>query len=164
MPIPAAANRSMPFSSYHPHRFCSISVFFPFLGVLKVPAALRERGWPVDILDLSGVSNWLVLAIECVRHSPAAVFGITATTPQFPGAVKIAEAVRAVRIDARLVLGGTHATLVVAARKAETAKGKQGRAHRAWNQMEPILTRSSLVMARLLFLKLYAPWAPAYRW
>ena len=108
---------------------------FPFLGVLKVAAALREEGWPVEVLDLSGVANFLELARDCARQSSASVFGLTATTPQFPGAVTIAEAIRSIKPDARIILGGTHATLVVAAKKAEAAAGRRDRAHRAWERM-----------------------------
>lgn len=88
---------------------------FPPLGILKVAAALEAAHVPVEALDLSGVDNY----IEAVRDHAAAtradVFGVTATTPQMPGATRIARALRETRADAHLVLGGPHATLMFAA-------------------------------------------------
>lgn len=31
---------------------------FPFLGIAKVGAVLIERGWNVELLDLSGIENY----------------------------------------------------------------------------------------------------------
>jgi radical SAM superfamily enzyme YgiQ (UPF0313 family) len=79
------------------------------------------------MLDLSGVKDFEAVAARHARESGAEVFGITATTPQLPAAVKVARAVKAARPDARTVLGGPHATLTLAAFKRAPA----GRAKRA---------------------------------
>lgn len=70
------------------------------------------------------------------RTSAARHFGITATTPQFPAAVQIATAIRSARKEAKVIIGGTHATLVVAAYKYEVAHQRVGRAHKAYRQLE----------------------------
>ena len=57
--------------------------------------------------------------------------GITATTPQMPAAVKIAEAVKSVRPKGVTILGGPHVTLVSAAVKRERRAGAGGRATKA---------------------------------
>ena len=31
---------------------------FPSLGILKVASSLEEQGWPVEVLDLSGFTNY----------------------------------------------------------------------------------------------------------
>ncbi len=109
---------------------------FPFLGPLKVAAMLEEADWPVEVLDLSGIKNFTDAVEDHVRGSVARHFGITATTPQFPAAVQIAAAIRSVKSDARIIIGGTHATLVVAARKYENQHQRVGRAHEAYRQLE----------------------------
>jgi anaerobic magnesium-protoporphyrin IX monomethyl ester cyclase len=109
---------------------------FPFLGVLKVAAMLEEARWPVEVLDLSGISNFTDAVEDHARNSVSRYFGITATTPQFPAAVQIAKAIRSARSDARIIIGGTHATLVVSACKYEVAHQSIGRAHEAYRQLE----------------------------
>lgn len=109
---------------------------FPFLGILKVAAALERAGWQVEVLDLSGYNNYLDAVRDHAATTTAVVFGVTATTPQMPAAAAIADTIRSVRSDVRMVLGGTHATLVAASRKSDTARGRTGRAHRAFAQLE----------------------------
>lgn len=109
---------------------------FPFLGVLKLPPILAREGIASEVIDLAGLSNYLDVFAAHAAQTPAKHFAITATTPQFPAAVKIAKAVRRVRPDARVIIGGTHATLTVAGRKYEQKQGREGRAHRAWRPLE----------------------------
>ena len=98
------------------------------LGILRVAAALERRGVGVEVLDLSGIENYEEVARVHAASSPASCFGITATTPQMPAAAKTAAAIRSVRPDARVILGGPHVTLVNAAVKGEAKRGSGGRA------------------------------------
>jgi radical SAM superfamily enzyme YgiQ (UPF0313 family) len=110
---------------------------FPFLGPLKVAAVLENTGYKVDVLDLSGIKNYLDVVEDYAKMNRATHYGLTATTPQFPAAVKIAEVFRRFDNNARIIIGGTHATLVAAALKKEKAKGKlHGRAAKAFMQLE----------------------------
>lgn len=109
---------------------------FPFLGPLKIAAVLRKAKWPVEVLDLSGIKNFTDVVEDYARNSTTRHFGITATTPQFPAAVRIAIAIRAVRENAHIIIGGTHATLVVAACRYEDTHKRVGRAHSAYRQLE----------------------------
>ncbi len=109
-------------------------VFMP-LGVLKVAAALEAGGVPVEVLDLSGVADYEKVAARHAVSSPAETFAITATTPQFPSACAIAKSILELRPDARLVLGGPHATLTIAAWKREKKTGRTGRASRAYARL-----------------------------
>ncbi len=108
---------------------------FPFLGPLKVAASLERAGWGVEVLDLSGIKNFLEAIEDHVHSSNAVYWGITATTPQFPAAVQIAVMLRRVRPGARIIIGGTHASLTVAAHKYEMKCGRVGRAHRSYAQL-----------------------------
>jgi radical SAM superfamily enzyme YgiQ (UPF0313 family) len=109
---------------------------FMSLGVLRVAAVLEAQGVAVEVLDLSGLENYGDVVTAHVAQSPARHFGITATTPQMPAAVRIAAAIRSVRADARIVLGGPHATLVTAAAKRERRQGAEGRAVRALDVLQ----------------------------
>lgn len=86
---------------------------FVSLGILRVAAVLDE----VEHLDLNGVEDFARVAGEHARRSQAYAFGITATTPQMPSVVAIVREIRKARPEARIVLGGPHATLVNAAAK-----------------------------------------------
>lgn len=100
---------------------------FMNLGVLKVAASLEQGGHRVEVLDLSGVENYEEVVRDYSAQTQAQAFGITATTPQMPAALKIRRALG----DRRVILGGPHPTLVHAAYKGEIKRGVQGRADKA---------------------------------
>ena len=79
---------------------------FMSLGILKVAASLEAKGILVEVVDLSGVSNFEEAMRDHAQHSDAWIFGITATTPQLPAAVQIASSIRGVKSNARVILGG----------------------------------------------------------
>jgi radical SAM superfamily enzyme YgiQ (UPF0313 family) len=89
---------------------------FMSLGILRVAAVLEGQGIPVEVMDLSGVSNYLEAIRDHATQHRVAAYGITATTPQLPAAMAIARSVR-IAGNARLILGGPHVTLVNTARK-----------------------------------------------
>jgi radical SAM superfamily enzyme YgiQ (UPF0313 family) len=105
------------------------------LGILKVAAVLEQAGVAVELLDLSGVTNFEEVLTVHLQQSTAACFGLTATTPQMPAATKIQETIRRVRPSARIILGGPHVTLVFAAAKYERKRSVLGRASRSIKQL-----------------------------
>lgn len=109
---------------------------FVGLGLLKVASALEAAGHRVHVLDLSGITNYVYALRQYLQTSDDDVFGLTSTTPQLPAAVQIAQEIRALREDARLMLGGPHVTLCYAARKLERKRGVIGRAHKACRELE----------------------------
>jgi anaerobic magnesium-protoporphyrin IX monomethyl ester cyclase len=109
---------------------------FMSLGLLKVAAVLEQAGWSVEVLDLSGIENFVDVVDQHIRSSTARVAAFTTTTPQLPAAVKIAERIRMVRPDMRIIVGGPHVTLVHAAVKLEQRSGRVGRAHLALARLE----------------------------
>ena len=106
---------------------------FMTLGILRVAAVLEQAGHAVEMLDLSGVENYAEAVRDHVRISEACVFGLTATTPQLPAATTVCKAIRSVRPEAKIILGGPHITLVNAARKQEMTRALLGRASRAFD-------------------------------
>jgi radical SAM superfamily enzyme YgiQ (UPF0313 family) len=108
---------------------------FMTLGILKIAAVLEQFGITVEMLDLSGVANYLEALRSHAAVSEAKIFGLTATTPQMLAVGRIQEVLRATRPDAKLILGGPHVTLVHAAAKKERARRDPGRASRALEQL-----------------------------
>lgn len=86
---------------------------FTSLGILRIAAVLLQRGYEVDLLDLSGNKDFIK---ELDNYNPPGevVFGITATTPQLPNAVTLAHLLRK---RGKVILGGPHVSLVNAAHK-----------------------------------------------
>ncbi len=108
------------------------------LGILKVAACLERAGHVVELVDCSGVTNYLEAVEKHVQGTLARVVALTTTTPQLPAAVLIVERIRVVRPDLRIVLGGPHVTLVHAAVKLEVKHGRKGRAHAAFARLEAL--------------------------
>ena len=97
---------------------------FMHLGILKIASHLEEEGVEVDVLDLSGVNNFLDVIFDYIKSdNSSSVFGITATTPQVPYAVEIAKKIRDSNSDAKIILGGPHVTLMNASSKMEKLRG-----------------------------------------
>lgn len=108
---------------------------FMSLGILRVAAVLEQAGRVVEVVDLSGVQNFTEAIRVHANKTEADVFCLTATTPQMPSAALIAKTIREVRPDGRLILGGPHPTLVMAAAKKEIDREVEGRARRAWREL-----------------------------
>jgi len=113
-----------------PSPFLTDEQVFPTLGILKVASILEERGTPVEVMDLSGFSNYEEIIKE---HTPYDIVGITATTPQFPQAVRIASILN--ERGAKTILGGSHATMVGAAYGRDKVADIVGRGTFAYNQI-----------------------------
>ena len=106
---------------------------FMSLGILRVAAVLEQGGIPVELLDLSGIENYEEVVRLHATHSRAVQYGVTATTPQMPAAVRVAAAIKSVKANTITILGGPHATLVGAAVKREQRAGIKGRATTAFD-------------------------------
>ena len=110
---------------------------FVSLGVLKVAASLEAHNYRVNLLDLSGVENYIAPLTDYLAVCQDQAIGITATTPQLPAVMRIASTIRELRPDIKLILGGPHVTLVCSARKLERKRGvSNGRGQRAAAQLE----------------------------
>lgn len=109
---------------------------FVSLGILKVAASLEANDYRVNLLDLSGVENFLSALADYLRTCQDDAIGITVTTPQLPAVMKITRVIREIRPDIRIILGGPHVTLVYSAQKLEMRRGVLGRARRAAAQLE----------------------------
>jgi len=111
---------------------------FMTLGILKVAAVLEKSGYPLEVLDLSGIENYEEAVKDHCQSSRARIFGITSTTPQLPAANRIAKKVKAELPFSRVILGGPHITLVHTAYRKEKTEGVNGRATRAFQDLAEI--------------------------
>ena len=108
---------------------------FMSLGILTVAAMLEKRGYIVDMLDLSGIKNYLEALRTYMRNNPDIdVYGITATTPQVPLAKKINDVIK--ENGKRVIAGGPHFTLINSAAKKEKKNGVVGRATKALDKLK----------------------------
>lgn len=112
---------------------------FPFIGTLKVAAAFEQQGAKVDVLDLSGITNWSDVIDDYFSINKEFEFiGLTATTPQMPMAFDIAVKIKSLN-KSKLVLGGTHVTLMHTAMKLEKKNGiANGRSFRNIEKIKEI--------------------------
>ena len=134
---PAGASRPSVCLITPPSSFLLDERVFVSLGILKVAASLEDKGYDVNLLDLSGIENYVAALSHYIAGSRDVAVGITSTTPQLPAVVKIAKAIREIRPDLKLILGGPHVTLVYSALALERRKGiVRGRAHRAAAHLE----------------------------
>jgi radical SAM superfamily enzyme YgiQ (UPF0313 family) len=108
---------------------------FISLGILRVASVLENAGIVVELVDLSGVDNFLDAMHDHLRASSSKHLGITVTTPQLPLVVKIIKLIRKERPDIRIILGGPHITLTLSAVKLERKTGRKGRAHDAFGHL-----------------------------
>ena len=119
------------FQKFSKEKICLVTPPSPFLldervflhlGVLKVASSLETNGYPVDFLDLSGVHNFLDVIDAYLKNNPDVhTFGLTATTPQVPSAVKICKLIK--KFNKKVILGGPHVTLMHSASKREKRRG-----------------------------------------
>jgi radical SAM superfamily enzyme YgiQ (UPF0313 family) len=119
---------------------------FMYLGILKIAAVLEKAEWKVEMLDLSGISNFNEVAIEHAKTSKAKIFGFTATTAQVPVIIDIVNAIKTVRPDIKTILGGPHVAITYAAYKAYKA-GKDGVNNRTVKEMGELKDSFDTVIA-----------------
>lgn len=103
---------------------------FPSLGILKVAAVLERAGHAVELIDLAGDDVLAALKARLAHPAPACV-GLSATTAQMPAVKEIVGLLRRAWPKTRIVLGGPHGTLALAARRKEAKRNVVGRGHRA---------------------------------
>ena len=99
---------------------------FPALGILRLAAVLERDGIPVEVLDLSGVSNYLDICRDYFADNPPPVAGLSVTTPQLPFVIEIVKVIREVAPAVRLLAGGPHITLSYAGARVAREHGIAG--------------------------------------
>lgn len=124
-----------------PSPFLADERVFPFLGILKVASELRNNGNHVEVLDLSGYKNYEDIVEEYVSSSGIEVFGITATTPQIPSAVKVQNRIKEINPRSSTILGGPHVTLAHTAMGQDIREGREARGTYAFRQLAQLFDK-----------------------
>lgn len=109
---------------------------FMSLGILKIAAVLEKAGYPVEVVDLSGIKNFCDAISDYARvNKGKTVYGLTATTPQMPSTYKISKTIRNIEPEAKQILGGPHITLINTAMKREIKMQHAARARKAYEKL-----------------------------
>ena len=80
------------------------------LGILYVASMLREQGYDVQVLDLTGKTDYDKEVYDHASKSYDA-YGLTGTSPDFGQAVRILGLIKDVSPKNKVILGGPHATV-----------------------------------------------------
>jgi len=89
-----------------PSPFLEDARVFPYLGILQVATAWRNRGHDVSVLDLNGRTDWE----KDIENLDGDVFGITSTSAQFKYAYKINQILKS--RGKYTFIGGAHASAI----------------------------------------------------
>src|SRR6266404_8285853 len=111
---------------------------FPFLAGSKLGAVLKDNKNPVDLVDLAGYSNPNEIIEDYIKSNDTNVFCLTATTPQIPSAIELRNKIKELRPDAKVILGGPHATLTHGALQKDLKDNRNGRGTEDFKQLAEI--------------------------
>ncbi|MBL7131821.1 MAG: B12-binding domain-containing radical SAM protein [Candidatus Omnitrophica bacterium] len=78
---------------------------FPPLGLLYLVSALKNDGINVQLVDLANRENAIEQELEGLNSQ---IYGITATTPQYPWAKRIREVIKQRNPHTPVIIGGAH--------------------------------------------------------
>jgi len=84
---------------------------YPHLGVLWVAALLEKAGHTISIIDIDLEKKPLSLLLESIKKNSFDIIGLTASTPTYPQAYKLAKNIKKISEKIPIVLGGIHATI-----------------------------------------------------
>ena len=96
------------FDSFRKHP--TVEANFIDHGLASISASAKAHGYPVELIDLRALRDWQHFR-EVVRDTESPVWGLTAWSLHYPDAVRCIRIIKEERDEARVVLGGVHATL-----------------------------------------------------
>ena len=81
-------------------------------GLAYIAAYARRQGHAIDLIDLRSLPEWDAFEGRIRARSPG-VFGISATSVDYPIAAEAARRIKRIASGSRVVLGGVHATVAL---------------------------------------------------
>ena len=84
---------------------------YPPLGLLYIGACLIQAGYQVRLIDQDAEKLWDEKLITEIRLLQPDIIGITAVTPTYPAAVRLARKIKH-NLNVKIVFGGIHATIL----------------------------------------------------
>ena len=97
-------------------QYASIS---PPLGLAYIGAVLLDAGYKVSAIDLNLTTFDADQIKQRIQETSPAIIGISACTPSFNNALKIARLAKEVNTDIKVVIGGAHSSVLYAEVAAE---------------------------------------------
>ena len=82
----------------------------PPIGLMYLAAVLQKKGYSVEIFDAEARNMEFQETINSILNKKPDIVGMTATTPLFDSCIKIAEKLKEVNSNIKIVLGGPHIT------------------------------------------------------
>lgn len=95
---------------YNEWDLSAVDTSCPPLGLLYLAGAVRQRGYPVSLIDAENLKLSLPEIANKVLDSSAGIVGISATTPAIHSAAKIADYIKRKKSDILTIIGGPHLT------------------------------------------------------
>lgn len=92
--------------------FSSVGSIHPSLGLCYIAAVLRENNIDVEILDALVLGMTCEEVVKTVKRKSPDVVGLTAMTPTFRNAIKLAEKIKKHNKNITIVLGGIHVSIL----------------------------------------------------
>ncbi len=83
---------------------------YPSLGIMYVASMLRHNGWTVRLVDFDSERISCEDLKKIIQQFNPNIVGLTAVTPAFNTAIKIAEEIKKIR-NVPIIVGGIHSTL-----------------------------------------------------
>lgn len=83
---------------------------FPSLGILYLAAVMEQQNIDVTVADLTDKEDELDAALQ--RFAGADIYGVTATTPQYPQVLRILKTLRRQNPAAHIAVGGAHPSAI----------------------------------------------------
>lgn len=118
-----------------PSVFLADERVFPNLGVLKVAACLEQVGYPVSVLDLSGIANYEESIADFCSVSDSTIFGLSCTSPQMPSVERVIKVIRETKPEGRVILGGAHVTATCSEYRDDQKASKPSRVKAAFQRI-----------------------------
>jgi anaerobic magnesium-protoporphyrin IX monomethyl ester cyclase len=83
----------------------------PPLGLAMLGAVLLEAGFEVDLIDMDAEHLTAEQIIKTIGQKQTKLVGLSATTPIFKNAVRLAEAIKKSRPEVKICVGGYHPSM-----------------------------------------------------
>ena len=95
---------------YNEWDFSTVDTSSPPMGLLYLAGAIRQKGYPVSLIDAEGLKLSLPEIIRKILDSSAEIVGISATTPAIHSAAEIASCIKRTKNGILTIIGGPHVT------------------------------------------------------
>jgi len=87
------------------------SIEHPPLGLAMLAAVLLEAGFDIDIIDIDAEQTSFEQILEMIERKQTRLVGLSATTPIFNNALRLAQMIKSSRPEVKTCVGGYHPSI-----------------------------------------------------